>query len=74
MNINDKEIEYWMNEYPDLDQEEIIDIIESMDLDSEANEESSFRMTPQEEADPFQNMIQNVFTKLNKKKSIDIDD
>ena len=74
MKISDKELQYWMEEFPELEQEDIIDMLEAMDLDDEADGKTPYRMFPDEEKDPFSNIIQNVFSNLNKRKRIDIDD
>ena len=74
MNISDRELQFWMEEFPELEQEDIIDMLEAMDLDDEEEGKTPHRMFPDEEKDPFSNIIQNVFSNLNKKKSIDVDD
>ena len=33
------EIEYWMNEYPDLDREEVIELLEAIELDDKERRE-----------------------------------
>jgi len=75
--INDKELDYWQEQYPDLELEEIIDLLEALDQDwkDEGFESNGlFPDPPEEEGDKMSQIVKQVFTKMNKGKVFDFDD
>jgi len=75
--INDNELEYWQEQYPDLELEEILDLLEGVEEDwaGEGFESDGlFPQAPEEETDTMSQIVKQVFAKLNKGKSIDADD
>lgn len=38
--MDQKELEYWMEEYPELDEEEILDILEAISMEENDEEET----------------------------------
>ena len=77
--IDKEELQYWIEEFKDLDPEEIKELLEAVGMDMELEGATNFSdfLNPKEE-DPEvsvkDSVKDNVFSNLNKRKHFDIDD
>ncbi len=76
--IENEELQYWINQLPELDEEEIQELLEAAGMDLSLEGGSSFTdfINPKEEPEQSVkgDVLSRVFSNLNKRKSIDIDD
>ncbi len=77
--IDKEELQYWLEEFQDLDPEEIKELLEAvgMDMNLEGSTNFSDFLNPKEEEpelDTKASVMKNVFSNLNKRKHFDIDD
>ena len=59
-----EELQYWIEEFQDLDPEEVEELLEAVMMDMEEEGKPSIKDT----------VLKNVFSNLNKRKHFDIDD
>ena len=74
-----EELQYWIEEFQDLDPEEVEELLEAilMDMDLEKATNFSDFLNPKEEEPELSvkdSVLRNVFSNLNKRKHFDIDD
>ena len=70
------EIKFFMKLFPDLDEEEIEELLEAVGLDIKATNSTNYSdyVKGEEEPDAISKIKDSVLSKLNTKKAIDIDD
>ena len=69
------EIKFFLELFPDLDEEEIEELLEAVGLDIKAESSTNYSdFINDEEPDSMSKIKNNVLSKLNTKKAIDIDD
>ena len=59
-----EELQYWIEEFQDLDPEEVEELLEAIMMDMEEEGKPTIKDT----------VMKNVFSNLNKRKHFDIDD
>ena len=75
--MNNEELQYWLEEFKDLDPEEIKELLEAMFMDEGKGGMFTDFLNPKEEEpelDTKAAVMKNVFSNLNKRKHFDIDD
>ena len=75
--MDNEELQYWLEEFKDLDPEEIKELLEAMFMDEDKGGMFTDFLNPKEEEpelDTKAAVMKNVFSNLNKRKHFDIDD
>ena len=77
--IDKEELQYWLEEFKDLEPEEIKELLEAVLRDEGLESATNFSdfLNPKEEEpelDTKAAVMKNVFSNLNKRKHFDIDD
>ena len=77
--IDKEELQYWLEEFKDLEPEEIKELLEAVLMDEGLEDATNFSdfLNPKEEEpelDTKAAVMKNVFSNLNKRKHFDIDD
>ena len=75
--MDNEELQYWLEEFKDLEPEEVRELLEAMLMDEGKGGMFTDFLNPKEEEpelDTKANVMKNVFSNLNKRKHFDIDD